>query len=139
MGFEAQGVLVEQHVKILAILHIVLGSLGVLAALTIMVVFGGIAGLIHVTNNSDVPAAPIIGLIGGVLMIIILVLSFPGIIVGIGLLNFRSWARILAIVLSVLDLIHIPFGTALGIYGLWVLLSPQAEPLFRRGTTVTRA
>ncbi len=129
----------EQHVKILAILHIVLGSLGVLAALTVMAVFGGIAGLIHVTNNLDVPAAPIIGLIGGVLMIIILVLSFPGIIAGIGLLNFRPWARILAIVLSVLDLIHIPFGTALGIYGLWVLLSPQAEPLFRRGTMVTRA
>ncbi len=128
----------EQHVKVLAILHIVLGSLGVLGALTVMLVFGGIAGLVHVTNNPDVPAAPIIGLIGGVLMIVILVLSVPGIIAGVGLLNFRPWARILAIVLSVLDLIHIPFGTALGIYGLWVLLSPQTEPLFARGALITR-
>jgi hypothetical protein len=37
----------------------------------------------------------------------------------------------LTIVLSVLDLIHVPFGTALGIYGLWVLLSQGSERLFR--------
>ena len=57
--------------------------------------------------------------------------SLPGLIAGIGLLNFRSWARILAIVISVLDLIHVPFGTALGVYGLWVPLSQGSERLFR--------
>jgi hypothetical protein len=36
----------------------------------------------------------------------------------------------LAIVVSALHLINIPFGTALGIYGLWVLLSPEAQRLF---------
>ena len=41
-----------QHVKILAILHIVLGGLGVLAALIILAVFGGVAGLIHMTDTS---------------------------------------------------------------------------------------
>ena len=39
-------------------------------------------------------------------------------------------ARILTIVLSVLNLIIIPFGTLLGIYGLWVLLSQNTAPLF---------
>ena len=33
----------ETHVKVLGILHIALGSLGVLAALTIFAVFGGVA------------------------------------------------------------------------------------------------
>jgi len=36
------------------------------------------------------------------------------------------------IVLSALDLIHIPFGTVLGIYGFWVLLNPETEAMFNR-------
>ena len=59
-----------------------------------------------------------------------LTLSVPSIIAGVGLLKRRSWARILTIVLSVLNLINIPFGTLLGIYGLWVLLSQNTAPLF---------
>jgi zinc-ribbon domain len=39
-----------------------------------------------------------------------------------GLYEKRPWARILGIVLGFLVLIRIPFGTALGIYTLWVLL-----------------
>jgi hypothetical protein len=35
-------------------------------------------------------------------------------------------------VISALDLIHIPIGTALGIYGFWVLLSPETEAMFKR-------
>ncbi|HUL16893.1 MAG TPA: zinc ribbon domain-containing protein [Terriglobales bacterium] len=39
-----------------------------------------------------------------------------------GLYEKQPWARILGIVLGFLVLIRIPFGTALGIYTLWVLL-----------------
>lgn len=70
-------------------------------------------------------------------MIIILLLSVSGIIAGVGLLKF--YPRILTIVLSALNLLNIPIGTALGVYGLWVLLSPQAEPLFARGAAIRRA
>jgi hypothetical protein len=41
------------------------------------------------------------------------------------LLKHQSWARIAAIVLGIVSLLHPPFGTALGIYTLWVLLSDQ--------------
>jgi hypothetical protein len=41
-----------------------------------------------------------------------------------GLFERQPWARTLGIVLGLLALIRIPFGTALGIYTLWVLL-PQ--------------
>jgi hypothetical protein len=37
----------------------------------------------------------------------------------------------LAIVMGCLNLIHIPFGTALGIYTLWVLLPAQSEREYR--------
>lgn len=123
----------EQHVRILGILHIVFGSLGILLALGMLLLFGGIAGLVGATDYSGHAhiSVPILGWIGGLIFIVLLVLSLPGLIAGIGLLHFQSWARILTIVLSVLDLIHVPFGTALGIYGLWVLLSPGSERMFR--------
>jgi hypothetical protein len=60
------------------------------------------------------------------------VVGLPGLIGGIGLLQYQSWARITIIVISALDLIHIPIGTALGIYGFWVLLNPETEAMFRR-------
>ncbi|MBI3696140.1 MAG: hypothetical protein HY238_15045, partial [Acidobacteria bacterium] len=58
--------------------------------------------------------------------------GLPSLIAGIGLLKLRPWARILTIVLSAIDLIHVPFGTALGLYGLWALLSKEGEQLFAR-------
>ena len=121
------------HVKILGILHIVFASLGILAALVVLVIFGGIAGMVGATNHTDdaFVAVPMLGGIGAIIFIVILALSLPGLIAGIGLINFRPWARVLGIVISALDLISIPFGTALGIYGLWVLLSNQTEALFR--------
>ncbi len=56
-------------------------------------------------------------------------------IIGIGLVQFRSWARIGGLVLSILDLIWIPFGTILGVYGLWVLLSKDTERAFKGAPT----
>jgi hypothetical protein len=44
----------------------------------------------------------------------------------------RPWARVLGIVLCILGLLHLPFGTIVGVYGLWVLFSPETEALFRR-------
>ena len=59
-----------------------------------------------------------------------LTLSLPGIIGGVGLLKRHPWARILTIVLSVLHLINVPFGTLLSLYGLWVLMARDTEALF---------
>ena|SRR5437868_518297 len=122
----------ETHVKTLGILHIVFGGLGVLAALAVLFIFGGLAGLIGMAGQMDEAhvAAPILGGIGAFIFFILLAFALPGLIAGIGLLQFRPWARILTIILSIFDLIHVPFGTALGIYGLWVMLSQDTERLF---------
>ena len=124
----------ELHVKILAVFHIVFGLIGLMAALAILIVFGGAAGAagFAAANEPDAwLAVPILSIIGSVLMLIALTLSVPGIIGGWGLLTQRAWARILMIVLSAINLINIPFGTLLGIYGLWVLLTRETELLFR--------
>jgi hypothetical protein len=126
----------ESHVRILAILNIAWGSLGIIAALILMLVFGGVISLVGISAMQDadaVVAAPILGIVGTVVIVIILIVSLPGVIAGIGLLNFRPWARILTLVVSALHLLNVPFGTALGIYGFWVLLSSSTEALFQQG------
>jgi hypothetical protein len=44
-----------------------------------------------------------------------------------GLYERQPWARMLGIVVACLALIRIPFGTALGIYTLWVLAPESSE------------
>jgi hypothetical protein len=48
-----------------------------------------------------------------------------------GLLERQSWGRIVGIVAGILALLRIPFGTALGIYTLWVLLPASSEIEYR--------
>jgi len=120
-----------QHVKILGVLHIVLGGLGILAAMAMLLFFGGISALVAADHSADsFTAVPILGAIGGFVFILILVVSLPGLIIGIGLLQFRPWARVGGIIISVFDLVGFPFHTLLGIYGLWVLLSRETEQIF---------
>jgi len=62
----------------------------------------------------------------------------PGIIAyiltGYGLLNYKSWARILAIILATLNLILFPIGTAIGIYTLWAMFNDETKALFEAGS-----
>jgi hypothetical protein len=125
----------DTHVKVLGVLHIAMGALGLIGALLLVLVFGGVAGIVAADGDPDAAVAfSIIGLTGTALVIFVVALSLPGVIIGIGLVQFRSWARIGGIVLSILDLIWIPFGTILGVYGLWVLLSKDTERAFNAST-----
>ena len=122
----------EQHVRLLAILNIAMGALGVCTALIVLALFGGLAGVAGAQPNPDSHVgAAVLGMIGGLVFLFIVVVSVPGLIAGIGLLNFRPWAQTLTIIVSVLHLLNIPLGTALGIYGLWVLLKDEATALIR--------
>lgn len=123
----------QQHVRILAWLNIIYGSFGILIGLIVFAVLGSVSGLISQIDPSvdAQTVGPILAIVGTVVIIILVAVSAPSVIAGIGLLSYKPWARILTIVLSALHLLSIPFGTALGIYGLWVLLSPPTEALFR--------
>ena len=122
----------QTHVKVLAVLFIVFSALLLLTALGMMAVFGGAAGIVGTTAEGEdaAIALPIIGLTGTLVTIFFLVLALPGLVTGFGLLSIKPWARIVGIVLCALNLIHIPFGTIFGAYGLWVLLNTDTERLF---------
>lgn len=122
----------QTHVKVVAVAFIVFSALGVLAALMLMLIFGGAVGIVGVgaEPHDAAFAVPIIGITGTVLTVFLLGVSLPGLVTGFGLLSWKPWARILAIVLCAIQLIHIPLGTILGVYGLWVLLNKDTERLF---------
>jgi hypothetical protein len=122
---------VDTHVKVLGALQIALGAMSLFGALILTLVFVGGFGAVSVSGDPDAAKAlPFIGVAGIVLVGFLLVLSLPGIITGIGLLRLRPWARVAGIVLSIIGLVAVPFGTAIGVYGLWVLFSTDTERLF---------
>ena len=120
----------ERHVHLLGVLWLVLGILtamtGLAALIVAHVIFG--PGGVATQNGAPLFIGPLVSL-GGILF-----LAKGGfcIIAGIGLLQRQHWARVLALVLGFLSLVNVPFGTALGIYTIWVLLSANADERYRR-------
>ena len=131
----------ETHVKVLGVLYLALSAMSLLAAGVILLAIGGAAGIVGLTADSGdaAIAIPILGIAGTALGLLLLVLALPGLLTGWGLLTLKPWARILGIVLSALNILHIPFGTIVGVYGLWVLLHSDTERLFKRSSLPTPA
>lgn len=115
----------EHHVRTLATLSIVFGIFSGLAPLVVLVYFDGF-GPLWVWGE----ASGGIGLIATGTVMFHLIVSLPMILGGIFLLRFSEWARYMMVFLCALNLLNVPVGSALGAYGLWVLLMPETEPLF---------
>ena len=114
------------HVKILGWLHLVFGALGLLSAFAIM--GGSVIGGMFTGSLTGMIG---VGMVGTFAAILVAAYAIPGLLAGYGLLRFAPWARILTIVLAVFELIRFPFGTCLGVYSLWVLLTADGAALFR--------
>ena len=79
----------RNHVTALGWIHIVLDGLGLIMGILLLFLFLGIGGAISATGGHDAaPALPVLGVIGTFLLGLFAVLSIPGLIAGIGLLNF---------------------------------------------------
>lgn len=117
----------KTHIQIAAALHLAFGAMSLFAAMILFAIFGVADGI--VISQGEHQAASIVGIVGLVLCGLLFLLGLPGIIGGWALLTGRSWGHTFCLVLGILDLFSIPFGTALGIYTLWALLhKPQNQP-----------
>jgi hypothetical protein len=116
------------HLHTLAILWFVVAALWALPAIVLFVLGGAIPAMMPHDEPARMVAPVVLTIIG----------VFVGLMAGVsfftawGLLKARPWARVLALILGVISLVHFPIGTALGIYTLWVLLSPGAEAEYQR-------
>ena len=119
------------HVKVVGALNVVLGAFGLLIAAATMLIFGGATWLVGAAGGPDAATAiPILGLTGAALSTFLLALSLPALVIGVGLLQRRAWARVAGIVISLFNLFNFPFGTLIGVYGLWVLFAKDTERVF---------
>ena len=116
----------KQHVSFVGALHIGFGLLGVAGALAI---FFGFQFLFQLVEDEPI-AQNVLSFIGNSIGLILLFISTLGVIGGIGLFSYRPWSRILVMIVSALNCLNVPVGTAKGIYSLWVLMQPETIDLF---------
>src|SRR5438046_1331134 len=127
----ATGGRMDTHVKVVGVLDIVFGIIGICVAMFLTLVFAGAMTAVFADGDPDAAVAiPIIGLSGAALVAFLVVWSLPGIIIGFGLLKRKPWARVGGIVVAIVALLNIPIGTIFGVYSLWMLFSKDTEKLF---------
>jgi hypothetical protein len=118
----------KKHVTVVGAIHIGFGILGLIAA---MVVFFAINFAKGMVGDDEVPKM-VLSFVAISLPVLIGFMSTLGLIGGIGLLSFQSWARYLVIVVAALGCLNIPIGTLKGVYSLWVLLQDDTIKLFEK-------
>ena len=116
----------HKHLTIFSILLITYDSLLFLIGIGFLKGFSLIEGLIQ-----DQTASLVLSSVGSIVGSILLFVSIPAIIAGIGLIYRKSWSRLLALIICSLKLFNIPFGTALGIYGFWILMQDEVIDLLK--------
>lgn len=119
----------ERHVHLLGIFWIVYSALSLLSGAVLMIMARWLFGPGGVANANGAPEFlfPLLSTIAAYLLIKAVI----GIIAGAGLLQHAEWGRILAIILAFLDIMNVPFGTALSIYTIWALLGKGADQDYR--------
>jgi hypothetical protein len=116
----------EKHINVVASLHIGLGILTIILGLVMYIILFFVGDIADDENASFV-----LGIVANVLIIFFILISVPGIIAGIGLFKRKEWARILTLIISVLDLFNFPLGTAVGVYSIWALVQPEVVEHFK--------
>ena len=121
----------DRHVNLLAILWTLWGALTILIGVsTMLLALGAFAAVLGPAGETLSYAASLIAaafaLTGG------FALLWGGAHVLAGLLVRRRSAagRTLSLGLAVINLLVLPFGTALGIYALWIKLAAEGRRLF---------
>jgi hypothetical protein len=116
---------IELHVPVVAWLLILGHAIFIVVAIFLFSLLAGIG-----VASGDQTALAVMSLIGTLLAGLLVALGLPGLVAGFGLLARKAWARVLAMVVSVLGLMNFPLGTLIGAYAIWVLLQDAAGDYF---------
>jgi hypothetical protein len=112
----------ESHKRVLGILFIALGTFQILLMLLLSTFMTSLFGFIM--SQAEPEGARVIEIVAEFIryipLLIIVFLALPALVAGIGLVAEKPWALILALVIGCLNIFSFPFGTAIGIYTIWV-------------------
>jgi len=121
--------IMEKHINIVAALQIGFSILGLIIGGLIFTILFFIGDFVD-----EAEAQAVLSILANIVMVVIVILSIPGITAGIGLLKRKEWARILTLILSVLDLVNFPVGTAVGAYSIWAMVQPEVVEQFKKAS-----
>ena len=117
----------EKHLTILSILFLTFDSILFLLGIAFLKGFSIIGSFLQ--NDT---ASLLLSSVGTFVGSILLAIAIPAIIAGVGLIYRKSWSRILALIICMIKLFNIPFGTAIGVYGIWVLMQDETIQLLEK-------
>jgi len=117
---------VSEHIRLLGILWLAFSAFNAVGAVVLYVLANTLFR--HMADiGGPAEAAVWLRPFMGVIALIVAAKAALGFATGWGLLQREPWARMLTIVLAFLALFHVPFGTAVGVYTLWVLLPAESD------------
>ena len=122
----------SSHVDLVGVLFVLWGLLTTLVGLSTLALGVGAIALIAsgAPGAGGQVAAGITAAAFTTLTLIAILWGAAHIVVGVPLRRRRQWSRVAALVLGSVDLVLLPYGTALGCYALWALLSEEGKKLF---------
>jgi hypothetical protein len=126
---------VGPHLHLLWVLQVVWGALGALLGVSTLILAAG-AAAIGWTTEGDELAAGITAMAFVVCALVLLGAGAANLWAGKGLRRLEPNGRVATLLLAVPNLFILPFGTALGVYALWVLLHEDTRLTFERATGV---
>jgi hypothetical protein len=116
----------KKHVAVVGAIQIGFAILGLVVAVVLLFVMRFAKSQV----GGDEAGEMVLGFLSVSLPVLFGFLSTLGLVGGIGLLAYKSWARYLVMVLAALGCLNIPIGTLKGVYFLWVLLQDETVKLF---------
>ena len=124
----------KAHIDFVGTLFVVWGVLTALVGLSTLAL--GIAAVSLITSASRGGstgqfAATLTAAAFTALAIIALIWGTAHIAVGVPLRRLKASATLFALMLGSIDLVLLPYGTALGVYALWALLNEDGKKLFQ--------
>jgi hypothetical protein len=110
--------MLDNHCKIAAILHIIMGVFLLLSLAFVLLFFGGMAAL----SQADIPFVGWIAGFGAMIVGCFALYGLAQVGAAVAYLNGSAAGRTFLIIFSVIALFNFPLGTAAGGYSLWALL-----------------
>lgn len=129
----------ERHATLLGILASLWGGLSILVGVSMLLLAAGaLAELTHAARADAGFAARITAALFGLIGLFALLWGGAHAWAAALLRRRRSLGRVLMLALALANLLILPFGTALGGYALWVLLTDEGRRLFEPDASPAR-